>query len=194
MNNNMKKPILNNVQYLQGLARNSKDKETDTISHIIELYKERKIPNITTVQNLILSLRSPNQGMVNKALKQYNMLAGKYQDAEPLPEKHLRLRKAKTEIKIAENKASSKITKMLRTTLRIKITNPKTSLGDNVLDYTVEFAYVGTVIKYDMTAIMYKAFNLVKNALGTKRKLKFYSDIRLWSNKSNYWKDDVFFG
>ena len=91
MNNNMKKSILNNVKYLQGLARNSKERVTDKISHIIELYKERKIPNITTVQNLILSLRSPNQGMVNKALKQYNILAEKYQDAEPLPEKTLEI-------------------------------------------------------------------------------------------------------
>ena len=75
MNNNMKKPILKNVQYLQGLARNSKERVMDKISHIIELYKERKIPNITTVQNLILALRSPNQGMVNKALKQYKIRA-----------------------------------------------------------------------------------------------------------------------
>jgi hypothetical protein len=194
MIHNMKKPILRNVQYLQGLARNSKEKVMDKISHIIELYKERKIPNITTVQNLILSLRSPNQGMVNKALRQYASLAEKYQDAEPLPEKHLRLRKAKTEVKVAQNKASSKITKMLRTSLTIKITKKETALGDNVVDYTVQFGYIGTVIKYDMTAIMYRAFNLVKKALESKRKFKFYSNIRLWSNKSNYWKDNVFSG
>ena len=77
MIHNMKKPILKNVQYLQGLARNSKERVMDKIHHKIELYKERKIPNITTVQNLILSLRRPNQGMVNKALKQYNILAEK---------------------------------------------------------------------------------------------------------------------
>ena len=44
MNHNMKKAILTNVRYLQGLARNSKENVGDKISHLIELYKARKNP------------------------------------------------------------------------------------------------------------------------------------------------------
>jgi len=53
MNHMMKKSIVKNVEYLQGLARNSKEKVSDKIAHLIELYKERKLPNLTTVQNII---------------------------------------------------------------------------------------------------------------------------------------------
>jgi hypothetical protein len=52
--------LLKTLSILQGLARNSKEKVSDKIAHLIELYKERKLPNLTTVQNIILSLRSPN--------------------------------------------------------------------------------------------------------------------------------------
>ena len=125
MNHMMKKTIVKNVEYLQGLARNSKEKVSDKIAHLIELYKERKLPNLTTVQNIILSLRSPNQKLVREALKQYNKLAEKYQDAEPLPQKHLRLRKERAEIRVARNNASMKITHMFRTCLLYTSPSPR---------------------------------------------------------------------
>ena len=31
-------------------------------------------------------------------------------------------------------------------------------MKDKVIDYTVQFGYTGVIIKYDMTAIMYRAF------------------------------------
>ena len=57
MNIIMEKSIAKNIKYLEGLGRNSKDKAKVAILHAIELYSQRKIPNVTTVENLILGLR-----------------------------------------------------------------------------------------------------------------------------------------
>ena len=194
MNHIMKKSILRNVRYLQGLAKNSKENVGDKISHLIELYKLRKIPNITTVEKLILSLRSPNASQVRKALKQYDSTALRYEDEEPLPDKHIRLRKERAEVKVAQNKASVKITKMLRNALTIRITKKETAMKDKVIDYTLQFGYTGPIIKYDMTAIMYRAYALTKKELATTQKFKFYSTLKLWSKKSGSFKEPIFSG
>jgi hypothetical protein len=170
--NPMKKTIMHNVRYLEGLARKSKEKVSDKISHLIELYKTRKNPQMTTVEKLILSLRSPSQRLVSKASKQYDALAAKYEDAEPLPEKHQRLRKEKAEIKVAQNRASTKITNMFRNALKIYIAKKEAAMNENVLDYTVQYGYTGTVTKYDLTSIWYRSFHLVKKELASKQKLK----------------------
>ena len=98
---------------MEGLGRNSKDKARGAILHAIELYSQRKIPNITTVENLILALRSPNKRLANKALKDYAKLTERYEDAEPLPEKHIRLKKEKQEVKVAHNKMSTVLNTVL---------------------------------------------------------------------------------
>ena len=104
----MKKSILKNIKYLEGLGRNSKDKARGAILHAIDLYSQRKIPNVTTVENLILALRSPNRSLQSKAFKDYAKLTEKYDDAEPLPAKHVRLKKERMEaIKIAHDKMST---------------------------------------------------------------------------------------
>ena len=82
---------------------------------------------------------------------------------------------------------------MLRTALTIKIAKKQTSMNEKVIDYTIQFGYMGTVIKYDLPAIIYRALALVKKELSAKH-FKFYSTIRLWSKKSDFWKDDVFSG
>ena len=181
MNHIMKKSILRNVRYLQGLAKNSKENVGDKISHLIELYKVRKIPNITTVEKLILSLR------------QYDRTAIKYEDEEPLPDKHIRLRKERAEVKVAQNNASIKITKMLRNALTLKITKKETAMKDKVIDYTLQFGYTGSIIKYDMTAIMVRAYALTKKELATMQEFKFYSTLRLWSLKTGSFKEPIFF-
>ena len=48
--NPMKNKIMHNVRYLEGLARKSKENVSDKVSHLIELCKTRKIPQITTVE------------------------------------------------------------------------------------------------------------------------------------------------
>ena len=179
---------------MEGLGRNSKDKARGAILHIIELYSQRKIPNITTVENMILALRSPNKRLANKALKDYAKLTEKYEDAEALPDKHLRLKKEKQETKVAHNKASMKITKMFRTAVTIHITKKESAMKDKVVDYTLQFGYIGTVIKYDMTALISRAYVLGKKALESKQKFKFYSTIKLWSRNNHAFKPDVFSG
>ena len=87
-----------------------------------------------------------------------------------------------------------KISKMFRTAVTIKITKKESAMKDKVVDCTLQFGYIGTVAKYDMTALMGRAFVLVKKALESKQKFKFYSTIKLWSRNNHAFKPDVFSG
>ena len=137
-------------------------------------------------------MRSPTASLIKKALKQYDSIALKYEDEEPLPDKHLRLRREKAEVKVAQNRASIKITRMLRNALTIRMTKKETAMKDKVIDYTLQFGYTGSIIKYDMTAIMARAYALTKKELATTHSFKFYSTLRLWSMRSNSFKDAIF--
>ena len=66
-------------------------------------------------------------------------------------------------------------------------------MKDKVIDYTVQFGYTGVIIKYDMTAIMYRAFVLVKKELATTHSFKFYATLRLWFMTSGSLKEPIFF-
>ena len=67
-------------------------------------------------------------------------------------------------------------------------------MKDKVIDYTLQFGYTGSIIKYDMTAIMARAYALTKKELATTHSFKFYSTLRLWSMRSNSFKEPIFFG
>ena len=51
-----------------------------------------------------MALRSPNKRLANKALKDYAKLTERYEDAEPLAEKHVRFKQEKQEVKVAQTK------------------------------------------------------------------------------------------
>ena len=53
-------------------------------------------------------------------------------------------------------------------------------MDSKVVDLTMNFDYIGQVLKYDLTAILAKSFLKAKQALNTKQGFKFYSTINLW--------------
>ena len=191
----MKKSIAKNIKYLEGLGRNSKDKAKVAILHAIELYSQRRIPNMTTVQNLILALRSPNKSMANKALREYDRLAVRDGDAEPLPEKHVRLKRERMEeVKIARSKMSAVMNKICKTKLPINISKVQEAMNGQVVDYTVQFGFMGSIISNDLAPVLARSYLLVKRALYPKRTFKFYATIKLWSHSNNAFKPDVYSG
>ena len=190
-----KKNIAKNIKYLEGLGRNSKDKAKVAILHAIELYSQRKIPNVTTVENLILGLRSPNRTLQSKAFKDCTELTDKYVDAEPLPEKHVRLKREKMQaIKIAGAKISTVLIKLFRTKLTINIDKAETAMNGQVADYYVRFGFMGSIISNDIAPILARSYLLVKRALEFKRTFKFYATIKLWSQSNEAFKPDVYSG
>ena len=54
--NNMTRVVQKNIKFLEGFLTNSKADVKPNISNIIELYKSRKISNLTTAENMILKL------------------------------------------------------------------------------------------------------------------------------------------
>ena len=59
------------------------------IRNIIELYKDRKIANITTAENMLLQLRTIDPWTKKKTLKRYEKIVAKYEHKEPV---HIRMK------------------------------------------------------------------------------------------------------
>ena len=58
-------------------------------------------------------------------------------------------------------------------------------MDSKVVDMTMNFDYIGHVLKYDLPAILARSFLKAKQSLKTKQSFKFYSTIQLWTTKKN---------
>ena len=101
MNNTIKK----NVQYLEASLSYAKADVKPFIRNIIDLYKDRKIANITTAENMLLQLRTIDPWTKKKTLKRYEKLVAKYEHKEPV---HIRM-KATREKNVEKKVAVKKI-------------------------------------------------------------------------------------
>ena len=74
-----------NVKELEALKKAAPKENREMIQTLIELYRDRKIPNFRTVENAVnrLSLKVKNKSIQAKALKDYEALTKKYKEALP---------------------------------------------------------------------------------------------------------------
>ena len=114
--NNMSENINRNIAFLQGFITNSKVDIKDNVKTIVQLYKDRKISNLTTAENMIIKLRTIQPSTQKKIMKQYDKLIQKYQQNEPL---NVRMKvnnatNIEKKIVIKKTKAADKIRKILK--------------------------------------------------------------------------------
>ena len=114
--NNMSKNIKRNIAYLEGFITNSKTNIKDNVKTLVQLYKDRKISNLTTAENMIIKLRTIQPSTQNKIMKQYDKMIQKYQQNEPL---NVRMKVNKTiniekKVVIKKTKAADKIRKIFK--------------------------------------------------------------------------------
>ena len=114
--NNMSKNININIAFLQGFITNSKVDIKDNVKTIVQLYKDRKISNLTTAENMIMNLRTMRPSTKNKTMKQYDKLIEKYQHNEPL---NVRMKATKTtniekKVGVKKTNAADKIRKLYK--------------------------------------------------------------------------------
>ena len=119
---NMNNTIKKNVQYLEASLSYAKADVKPFIRNIIELYKDRKIANITTAENMILQLRTIDPWTNKTTLKRYEKLVAKYEHKEPV---HIRMkatREKNIEKKAAvkKNTAAAKIQKLFKSFTKSK--------------------------------------------------------------------------
>ena len=199
---NMSKKLTSNISFLQGFLRNAKPDIKPKISNLIDLYGSRKISNLTTVENMIMKLRiadpkvkDANQNSIKKANQKYDKLVTKYENLEPLNVRMLNTKNKNKAVKVARvaqrNTASLKISKLFKNSVRISVTKKESAMGNKVVDMTLNFDYIGEVLKYDMPSILARAFLRAKKELNTKLGFKFYSTIRLWITKLNEDREDI---
>ena len=81
------------------------------MNNIISLYEDRRIPQLTTAENLIKGIATNNEKQRTKGLKQYEKAIQKYEEKQPITE-----RMAKT----AEKARDAKTVKNVRVRLRQK--------------------------------------------------------------------------
>ena len=73
----------NNIKLLNSYKSRS-NPNNDKIDSIINLCKEKKIPNIKTAENVIVLLTSKHKATIPKALDTYEKILNKYTDAESI--------------------------------------------------------------------------------------------------------------
>ena len=73
----------NNIKLLSSYQSRS-NKNNDLIDSIIAHYEEKKIPNLKTAENAVVSLSSEHKAKIPKALENYKKIVAKYTDAEPM--------------------------------------------------------------------------------------------------------------
>ena len=74
-----------NIKELEALKRAAPKENKEMIQTLVELYRDRKIPNYRTVENAVnrLSLKVKNKAIQAKALKDFEAIANKYAEALP---------------------------------------------------------------------------------------------------------------
>ena len=82
--NNMTRAIKINAKLLDGFLTNAKADIKPYVTNLFDMYKNRKISNITTAENMILKLRTIQTSTKNKILTPYDKLVKQYENNEPL--------------------------------------------------------------------------------------------------------------
>ena len=121
--NNMTKTIQRNILFLEGFITNSKADIKDNVKTIVQLYKNRKISNLTTAENMIINLRTIRPSTKIKTMKQYDKMIQKYQENEPL---NVRMKATKAtniekKVLVKKHHAADKIQKLFKRFFQIKI-------------------------------------------------------------------------
>ena len=117
----MNNAIRKNVQYLEASLSYAKADVKPFIRNIIELYKDRKIANITTAENMLLQLRTFDPWTKKRTLKRYEQLVAKYEHKEPV---HIRMKATREKniekIAVKKNTAAGEIQKLFKSFTKSK--------------------------------------------------------------------------
>ncbi len=107
---------------MEGFLTNAKADIKPYVSNIVDTYKDRKISNITTAENMILKLRTIQASTKNKVLKQYDKLIKKYENNEPLNVRMKVNQEKNTEKRVVVKKpnAAGKIQKLFKSFIKSK--------------------------------------------------------------------------
>ena len=97
----MTKALKYNIRFLEAMANRSKQSVKDKVQQLADLYKERRISNITTASNMIDKLRAITPKTEKRVLKQFDKLIAKYENKEPL---NVRMQQAKEARILSKNK------------------------------------------------------------------------------------------
>ena len=118
---NLNNTIKKNVQYLEASLSYAKADVKPFIRNIIELYKDRKIANITTAENMLLQLRTIDPWTKKRTLKRYEKLVAKYEHKEPV---HIRMKATREKniekVAVKKNTAAAKIQKLFKSFTKSK--------------------------------------------------------------------------
>ena len=99
--NNMTKALKHNIAFLEGMLAFSKPAVRNKVKNLVDLYKDRKISNVTTATKMADKLRTITPKTEKRVFKQYEKLISKYENNEPLNVRMQKSKEAKKE-KVAQ--------------------------------------------------------------------------------------------
>jgi hypothetical protein len=118
--NNMSKNVKSKVEYLEGLAKKVKNENKNKADKLIQLYKDRKISQVTTAEKQILNFIEYNSAKDRRRKtinKDYDKIIAKYEEAEPLNERMSSNSKYLKSVEIkGEDKAKTEVIYHIRKT------------------------------------------------------------------------------
>ena len=106
-----------NTRYLNTISRNASKNVRDRVVDIINLYKEGKISQMQTAENILLKLLSGDGRTQKAGIQQYNKTIVKFKQQEPLKQ---RLEAKSTDRNIKREKAASILGKAVKSYNRRK--------------------------------------------------------------------------
>ena len=99
--NIMNKNILRNFNYLKRIAKNAKGDAITKVDKVVEMYSSRKIAQVQTAENMIMSLLKTNTDKQQKSVNMFfYKLVEKHKEIEPLT---IRLRQKTNENIVIES-------------------------------------------------------------------------------------------
>lgn len=81
------KIVQKTVRALRSMRSGASERVRDIIDEIIDLYNDRKITQFSTVQKLIMDLKSENARTVNGAIRRFEKKASQWRTNEELAER-----------------------------------------------------------------------------------------------------------
>ena len=175
--NSMSKIRIKNTKYLNTLGRNARGDAVEKVNEVIKLYRESKVSQISTAENMIIDLiyNKKNQRQQKATTKKYEKFITKHQANAPL-------NKQITQKKEIKNKSASKIIKLYRNGLKFEIVDIQVAFKDKVKEITVKPSFIGSAMATDLDAFVAKSYIIARRKIPKDTEFKLYATLSVKDN------------
>ena len=172
------------IAYLSRLVKLVRESKRTKAQEVLDLYKDRKINQFRTADNLILSLRIGDKKEIEKATKKIETL----KDAIPVTGIIER-----TNQKIAERSNALRLNRVVNkarkvrefndlTKIKVEVDQKKVAYNGKVFDITIKPVDIGAISATDISSIIAKSYLRAIKEIPFGENFRMFSDIKFASS------------